>query len=90
MKNRRQHAALRRTPGIAERQIDLKHVGVALQNLSRPGDIKPAQVVGEAIDLRRNSGLAGDLNQRPILQQALQGLFIEHETSDTRRRHALW
>ena len=89
MKNRRQHAALWRTPGITEGQIHLKHVRVALQNLSRAGNIEPAQVVSKTINLRWNSGLACDLNQRPILQQTLQCLFIEDETSDTRRRHAL-
>ena len=67
VENRRQHAALRRSPRIPEGQIHLEHMRVALQNLTRSRDIESAQVVREPIDFRRNSRLARDLNQRPAL-----------------------
>ena len=54
----------------------------------------PSEVIFPAQQLplprvRRHPRLARDLDQRPALQQALQCLFIQIQTSCTRRRHAL-
>src|SRR5437870_5581351 len=88
MKDRCEHAALRRAARVPEREVYFQQVDVAFQNLSRGGNIQTANVVRKTINFWRDSSLTRNLNERPIPQEIMQHLLIEKQASCARRGHS--
>src|SRR5215467_2470599 len=87
MEDRRQHAALRRPPRIAKRKVYFQVVYRAFLNFAVRSYEQTLDVVDETVDLRRHTGRAGDLDERPALEALLQQVVVELQTADARREH---
>jgi hypothetical protein len=81
VKDRREHATLRRAARIAEGKIDFHDVGEALENLAVNGDVKALQVVRDAIDFRRHAGGSRDLDDGPIRKTSGEHLVVKDQAA---------
>ena len=77
MEHRGHHAALRGTPGIAEREVHFELMGAALLDFTGWRDEQALDLEGDAIDFRRHPCCAAHLNHRPIRKPLNQGVVVE-------------
>jgi len=87
MKDRREHTALRRAARIAEGKIDFHDMGEAFEDFAVDGDVETFEMVSDAIDFRRHTGGAGDLNDGPVRKTRGEHLVVKHQTACTGRWH---
>ena len=83
MKNRGEHAALRRAPWISQGQVDFQKVVVAFQDGAVGGNVQTAKQILKAVKFRWQARCAHNANQRPAGEALLELFVIKFQAANS-------
>ena len=87
MEYRRQHAALRRAAGIAQREIYFQMMDWTFLDFAISCYVQTFDVINETVGFGRHSCRSGNLNERPADESLNKLIVIEFQAADARREH---